>query len=422
MNFFRRYKKVFLIIAFLLFSAFLAYLIWLPFLRVDEPELTDEEILELIGQLPPEAGWREIEQIIDDPDRLEGIPGIDRIIDPFRPDPSIREETASPIAAGGLTQTERVVRAPTINPIMDSQGNISYFDLSDNKFYRLDRDGNIIELSDRIFQNAIDITWSPDADKAIVKYFDGNKAIYNFKTDRQIVLPKHWDDFSFSPDGSQIAGKSIGSDPNNRWLMTFNDDGTSARAIESIGRNADNVNVSWSPNQQMIATWTRGLDFNRQELLFVGLHGENFKSTIVEGRGLQYIWSETGENLLYSAYSSANDMKPMLWIVDSTSDTMGQSRRRLGIETWAEKCTFVGTDDVYCAVPEYLPRGAGLVPEIANETPDNLYHINIKTGARNMIAIPENNVNISQIMVTNEQDVLYFSDNRTGQIYSVNLK
>ncbi len=422
MNFFRRYKKVFLIIAFLLFSAFLAYLIWLPFLRVDEPELTDEEILELIGQLPPEAGWREIEQIIDDPDRLEGLPGIDRIIDPFRPDPSVSEEGPSPIAAGGLTQAERVVSRATIDPIIDSQGNINYFDLIDNKFYRLDREGNLTVLSDKAFQNAIDITWSPDANKAIIKYFDGNKAIYNFETERQIILPKHWDDFSFSPSGNEIVGKSIGIDPNNRWLITFKDDGTSAKAIEHIGRNAHNVHIDWSPNQQMVASWTKGLDFNRQELLFIGQNEENFKSTIIEGRGLQYTWSETGEKLLYSVYSSDNDMKPMLWTVDSTSETMGQNRRSLGIETWADKCTFVSTSDIYCAVPQYLPAGAALVPEIANDIPDNLYHINLTDGTKNMIAIPENNLTISQIMVPNEQDVLYFSDKKTGQLYTIKLK
>ena len=424
MNFFRRNKKIFLIIGLLLFSAIIAWLLWMPLLGPDEkPEGLDDETWDFISTLP-EAEQREILDIIGEPGWLEGLPDPDRVTDPFRPDDDsdVTEEEADLVASGGLTKTELVSQRPSFKPTMDNQGNLSFLDLRDNKFYRLDDDGNLVSLSDRQFPNTVDVTWAPNGDKAVVKNAQGNKLIYDFNTDRQVPLPDHWDDFSFSPDSNELVGKSIGTDPSNRWLITFDDSGSNAQTIENIGKNEDKVYPSWSPNNQMVAMWTRGVDFNRQDVFFVGQHGENFKSTTVEGRGFQPKWSETGEKLLYSVYSSDTDMNPNLWVVNAESDSIGEKRTNLNLATWAEKCSFVGNDDVYCAVPENLPEGAGLIPEVAENTNDNLYHINLQDGSKNMIAIPDRASNISEVMVDEDKDILYFTDNKTGQIYSINLR
>jgi len=102
--------------------------------------------------------------------------------------------------------------------------------------------------------------------------------------------------------------KSIGLDTDNRWLAIANDDGSNVRAIEPLGEKDDTVYPSWSPNKQMIAMYTEGKDFTSQNVYFVGLNNENFKSTLVEGRGFQPKWSTSGNQLLYSVYSSDNDM------------------------------------------------------------------------------------------------------------------
>ncbi len=423
MNFFRRYKKIFLIIAFLLLAILLAWLLWAPLFKPDErPAEIDDQLWEIIQALP-EAERREFEQILGEPGWLTGLPDPDRVADPFRPGEEIRiDDEADLIASGGLTKTELLIQKPTFSPTMDSQGNISYYDLRDNKFYQLDRDGNLITLSDRAFQDVVAVTWAPTANKAVIKNVAGDKIIYNFDTQRQVSLPKHWDDFSFSPDGNQLTGKSLGTDPRSRYLIVFDDTGSSARALEELGDNYDKVYPNWSPNNQMVAMWTRGIDFNRQDVFFVGLYGENFKSTTIEGRGFQPQWSETGERLLYSVYSSDTDMNPNLWVVNASSDSIGQARTNLNLRTWADKCTFVGNDDIYCAVPEYLPTGAGLIPEVAANTSDNLYHINLQTGDKNMIAIPDRATNISQVMVSAQQNILYFTDKTTGQLYSINLR
>jgi len=182
------------------------------------------------------------------------------------------------------------------------------------------------------------------------------------------------------------------------------------------------VQTSWSPNNQIVATYTKSLDFDRQDVYFVGLNGENFKSTTVEGRGLTYTWSTTGDRLLYSVYNTNSDMKPLLWIVDAQGDTINENRQSLGINTWADKCTFASNTEVYCAVPTNLETGAGLVRAIADDNSDELYKIDLTTGTKKLIAAPNGNFNVQNIMVDDTQSQLTFSDKKTGLLYQVKLK
>ncbi|MDP2766944.1 MAG: hypothetical protein Q8O41_05785, partial [Candidatus Methanoperedens sp.] len=246
--------------------------------------------------------------------------------------------------------------------------------------------------------------------------------VYDFASDKQLTLPAHWKDFDFSPSGRQIVMKSIGLDPNNRWLSVVNSDGSKARRVEALGDKDDTVHPSWSPNGQTIAMYTEGIDFDRQEVFFVGLNNENFKSMEVEGRGFQSRWSPAGEQLLYSVYSSQTDLKPALWIANSQGENIGSGRKSLNIETWAEKCVFADSANLYCAVPEKLEEGAGLFPEMADNTRDNLYKIDVKTGLKKLVAVPDGEYNMSNLIISENGQYLYFTDKTTGNLRKIQLK
>lgn len=305
---------------------------------------------------------------------------------------------------------------------MGSDGVLRYYNRNDGKFYRLDAQGNLVALSDTVFHKVKDVTWASNGNKAILEYPDGNNIVYDFNAQKQITLPKHWEDFSFSPSGAQISAKSMADDVENRHLIVANADGSQAKSLSPIGENADKVYPIWSPNNQAAAMYTRGVDFNRQEVFFVGLNDENFKSTIINGRGFEPKWSVEGDRLLYSVYSSDNNMNPKLWIVDAQGDDIGYNRTNLGLDTWASKCTFATNNEVYCAVPQNLPQGAGMFPELADKSQDLLYKINTKNNTKTLIAIPDNARNVTDIMVASSQDKLFFTDATTGRIYSINLK
>lgn len=412
MNFFRRFKKVFLVILFLAIVFLIGYLLWRLFFQSTTTGPSATTTTAVSGNLPSAGPGGTTAEGESGPGGLPATPGVQV--------PTGNE--ASPIAIGGLTQTGVLKNSSTLGSTLSQDGQVQYYDQSDGKFYKIDAEGRAVLLSDKVFHDVSSVVWAPDKDRAILEYPDGSKIMYNFQTEKQVTIPSHWEDFSFSPGSDQIVGKSIGLDVKNRWLIVSNSDGSGAKAIEAIGQNADKVYPSWSPNNQIVAMYTKGVDFNRQEVYFVGLNEENFKSTVVEGRGFQSQWSTEGDRLLYSVYNTSDDLKPRLWIVNAEGDSIGQNRQSLDIATWSSKCTFASNTEVYCAVPESLEKGAGLYPELADNTKDNLYKIDLKTGTKKLIAVPDGTYNISQIMVPGNEDYLYFTDKKTGWLYKVDLQ
>jgi hypothetical protein len=419
MGIFTRYKKIFLIIIFLAVVALLGYLLWKVFFSV-KPPVTSTPITNITttGGLPAVGPGGEAGEETGGSGKLPGEenqPGA--IVGNPDPEASAPDE----IASGRITQTSTVTKSAVLNPTLSSNGGVQYYDKNDGLFYKIDENGNVVKLSDKVFYQVDKVFWAPDKDRAILEYPDGSKIMYNFATDKQVTLPNYWKDFSFADNSDQIVAKSIGLDPDNRWLIVSGSDGSKATALEPIGTKDATVYPSWSPNNQIVAMYTRGVDFDRQEIFFVGLNGENFKSTVIEGRGLQSQWSTAGDKLLYSVYHTRDDLKPRLWIVDANGDNIGGDRHSFNLQTWADKCTFASNTEIYCAVPENLEAGAGMFPELADKTKDSLYKIDLTTGTQKLIAIPNGAYNISQIMVPDNQGYIYFTDKNTELIYKIKM-
>ncbi|PIR13802.1 hypothetical protein COV49_00945 [Candidatus Falkowbacteria bacterium CG11_big_fil_rev_8_21_14_0_20_39_10] len=410
MDFFFRHKRIFLIIGFVLIVLILGYLLYAIFFKPAPPETVPTETGPATSGQLPTAGTGSGQVVT--PEEKSDLPA-----------DSAGLPQASAKAQGGLTQTATVSDLPSAGATLDANGSgLQYYNRQDGKFYRVTKSGQVTALSDKIFHNVETVTWSPNKNKAILEYPDGANIVYDFTADKQATLPKHWKDFDFSPDGDKIVMKSMGLDPDNRYLAISNDDGSKSVAIESLGDKDSTVYPSWSPNNQTIAMYTEGVDFDRQEVFFVGLNNENFKSTVIEGRGFEYQWAPKGEALLYSVYSSSNDLKPMLWSVNAHGDSIGSGRTSLNLETWAHKCTYASETELYCAVPEKLEQGAGLFPELAKDTTDDLYKVDTKTGLKKLIAIPDGDYTMSNLIVTNNGSDLYFTDETTQAIHKIKLK
>ncbi len=399
------FKRVSLIIAFLAVSGLIAYGLYFIFTGAGK-----------IGVPPPPSG----EVLPPGELPVSGVapavtPGV--TIEPggeLLPISGIIEPTAPAYYKPALVK--QVLAETATYPSLNSGGDFRYYNANDGKFYRVMPSGEIKNLSDQVFFNAQKVTWAKNKNQAVIEYPDSAKIIYNFDTNKQVTLPKHWQDFSFSADGAQIAAKSIGLDPSNRWLVTVDNDGAGAKLIEPMGENADKVIVNWSPNQQVVAFSQTGAPQSgeRREVLFIGLNGENFKSAIVEGSGFQPQWSTTGKKLLYSVYSSRTDFKPELWLVDSYGDSIGNNRQSLKLNTWADKCTFSNDNTAFCAVPKDLPTGAGMSRDIAAYNYDDLYKIDLKTGLKTPIPLNDN-YNITNISYNAGNNKIMFTDlNRTG--------
>lgn len=410
-NFFLN-KKFLFAIGFILTVLILGYLIYSLFFKPAMPQPAETEPATSTTAGLPIAPY-----------------GAGQTAEPAETDAGLPQESAgletgiNAIARGGITEAKQLNQDESFGAVLAGNGSdLQYYNKADGKFYRASKDGKITALTDKIFHQVEAVIWSPDKNKAVLEYPDGANIVYDFAADKQITLPAHWKDFDFSPNGRQIVMKSIGLDPNNRWLSIANSDGSKARRVEALGDKDDTVYPSWSPNGQTIAMHTEGIDFDRQEVFFVGLNNENFKSMEVEGRGFQSRWSPAGEQLLYSVYSSQTDLKPALWVANSQGENIGSGRKSLNIETWAEKCVFADSANLYCAVPEKLEEGAGLFPEMADNTRDNLYKIDTQTGLKKLVAVPDGEYNMSNLIISENGQYLYFTDKTTGNLRKIQLK
>jgi len=334
---------------------------------------------------------------------------------------------ASEVADGGRTVTTALTQSEVTGVTLSGDGSsVNFYNPNDGKFYTVDAEGNIVLLSDEQFPEVENVEWNGDADKAVLEFPDGSNVVYDFDAERQVTLPSHWEDFEFSATSAEIEAKSDAVDPNNRWLVTVNADGSGAEAFQALGENGDKVTVSWSPNNQVVAfsdtasSLSGGLD--RKLILPIGLNGENYRGLTVEGLGFLPNWAPDGKHLLYSVAGDYSSNKPLLWVVDATPATMGENRHSLSLNTWADKCTFTDSSTAYCAVPRNLPNNSGLQRALYENYPDSVYKVDIVQNKVTLVAIPEEDVAMSDLRVSDDGATLYFVSGDDGTLQSIRLQ
>ena len=62
------------------------------------------------------------------------------------------------------------------------------------------------------------------------------------------------------------------------------------------------------------------------------------------------------------------------------------------------------------------------MPDLVKNTKDNLYKIDTKTGLKKLIAVPNGDYNMSNLIVSDNGYYLYFTDSNTGKINKIKLK
>src|SRR3989339_152116 len=246
MNFFEKYKKILLIVGFLGVCFVMGYFLYAVFFRpvISVPTTEGEPQATGTGGQLPDAGAGG-KPIISGGDKGE-------VTEAVLPDNPVSE-----IALGGLTKTAALTDSPTLEPTLSANGNeVQFYDKNDGKFYRLDKNGELSLLSDKVFYNVDNVTWAESKDKAILEYPDGANILYDFDTKKQVTLPAHWKDFDFDPSSEKIVMKSIGLDQDNRWLAVANADGTKVTPLEALGDKDSTVYPAWSPSNQVAALFT----------------------------------------------------------------------------------------------------------------------------------------------------------------------
>ncbi len=406
-------RRIFLAGLLLVGAAFMGFLIYWVFFR----DFFGEEQVSINGELVNVSQLPDIIPVTADIDLVNvneavGLPDIDVV------------------AKGGNTLSQVIRYGESKNVVLSGDGKtLQYYDPETGKFYRIDENGNVIELSDKVFQGVEEATWSNDGDKAVIELEDGFNIVYDFDIEEQYTLHEDMADFDFSPNDNQISFKFEPGNPDDNFLGISSYDGSGAVAIEHLGNNGDQVNPQWSPSGQSIGTFEEYVDGINKSVLPLGFKGENFKDFIVEGRGFDYEWSPSGRQMLYSTYTPANNYNPTIHIVNAYGDEIGSGNHSLNLNTSVDKCTFTASgNSVYCSVPTEQPIGLGINPDNANDIPHDIYKVDIESGFIEKIATPVDQQlgsslkGATSIIVSKDESILYYTEADTGNIRRILLK
>lgn len=407
-----RWKKILFAVGFVIVSAGMGYVVYTILFRPPGQQIVEQPTPTPTGQLP-EAGPGGAPTVVT-PGGIGELPPSGGVT----PTPTEIEQLAT---TRTHTLREGVTQSVTASP--DGSG-ARFYNPEDGRFYRVSSDGTIRSLGDKQFFNVSDVSWANTKDEVVLEFPDGRKVFYDFEDKQQVNLPNHWEDFAFAPTDDRMAAKSIGLDPDNRFLIVTNPDGTEAKAIEPLGDNADKMIVDWSPTGQIVGYSFTGdpQSGNNQQILFVGQNHENFKSIIAPGQGFVPNWSPSGKQILYSVWAPENGNKPSLWVSSGDTATMGANRKSLNLSTWADKCVWANETELFCAVPQDLPDNAGLLRSQFATLSDDVYHIDLAVGSAIKINTPDQNYPVRQPVVNKDMSKFIFTDAATGRLYSYDIK
>lgn len=402
------YKKIFLVIGFIFAAIFFGWLIFIMFFKpvINQGNINESDFYT----------GSEIPDNINSNERINeggGLKGTNNTN--ISNTNQVQQGEAAEKKLPAVTKlTENGIKGIAMNL---SGNQAIYYNKKDGKFYQINENGNTTLLSEKTFYDVQDVIWSPDKNKAIMEYPDGSNIVYDFNADEQTTLPLDWENFSFSSNNNQIVTKDYDSYSRNNQLIIADLNTGNAKVIENLGDKSNNFQINISPDSQIVAFYTESIDFNHQEIYPIGQFQENFKSFVVDGLGFQGYWNPDGSKILYSVYNSDNNYEPTLWVTDRT----GSFKKRIMINTWAEKCSFYNNNTVYCGVPQKLESMMGLSPNFAIDINDDIYRIDINKNFTEKIFSLEDGYNVKKLMITTDEKNLFFTDRRTGRLYKIDL-
>ena len=414
------WKKISMIAGFILICVGIAFTLYFLFFKPAPPPTPTEEKIPL-GQLPGAVEGEQpgaIEQETPEPVKKgEVTKSITKIA------PEVAPKGADEIANGGITKVTTLSYEKTDKLMLDSSGNNALtYNPDTGKFNVINPDGTVTPLFDKVYKDVKEVSIAPQKDKVILEFPDSSNVLFDIKQNKQISLPKDWTNFSFNPTGSSIGFKDMNTNKDYRYLGIANADGSNQKYLEYMGDDARDFKIDWSPNGKMIAQYKTGNNATSSKLFFLGQYDENFRSITVDGYSLETKWTPDGSKLMYSSQNAYSEHKPLLHLVDASGDNIGYNHHDLKLYTWANKCAFANATTMYCGVPKELPYGAGLVPAIADKTPDYIYKVDLETGIKSFVAEPEGDYTIDQIQVAGDESNLYFTDKQSGTLHAIKLK
>ena len=231
-----------------------------------------------------------------------------------------QDPTASLVAFGTTTQYHKITAK-----------NLGH--LFSRAKYTIDQETRISNL---LIQQIAKITWSPKGNKSVIAYYDDEQNLKRFfveyrgtTTPRTHFLDNSIVDTAFSPNGTQMAYINNINGSSDIFITDVNFKKTQKVTTNVI----PNFEISW-PAQNIIALKTKS-SYAAEGFLYTLNTSGGLLKKIVQGLGLDAIWSTDGKQVLYSTVNTVKRPQPTKIYELASGKTL-----ELPFAPIAEKCVF----------------------------------------------------------------------------------
>jgi hypothetical protein len=269
------------------------------------------------------------------------------------------------------------------------------------------------------------VFWSKDGKKSISEFLKAGEHYfyqYDHSTGKGIKLSNGTDYAVWDDSGSKILYKFFDEKTKKRSLNISNPDGTNWEVLAEIPYLK--VSIAQIPHTSLVAFWNYPSASEESFLRTVSTLGGEVK-TIFSGKfGGDYNFSPDGNTAIASVLSEKNGKKISLGLIDIKDGSF----KALNVPTLAEKTIWSASNKVfYYALPISIGENAVLPDDYQSKklkTSDTFWKFDILTGKNERIvdtADITQTYDASNLMLSPNEDGLFFLNRLDGKLYRINL-
>lgn len=321
----------------------------------------------------------------------------------------VSEETASKLA--------QVAEFSVVGPSLNQNGDkILFFEKNGGNLWTANFDGaNREKISNITVVGMFEADWSPKKDRTAIFYMDKEikKGFLLIDGKSIAILPQNIYSFSWSPEGNSLAYTLIDGDKVN--LVTADSAAEKPKTI--FNTLLKDGQIKWVTGDLIsINTAPSGL---AQGFNFLYSREKGTLSKIMNSSGLSTLWSPDGKKVLVSSSDSSGRLKNL-----KINGALGEELFASEIKTIPEKCVWLNSDKIYCAVPRIIPPKSVWPDDYllgSLHTTDSIMVIDIKNEDIREI-FGEGLFDMNDIVITPNEDYLFFVNRMDGILWSLKLK
>jgi len=325
------------------------------------------------------------------------------------------EQPVEEVPAGTLTQlTDFPVVAPSLNK---TENRILFYkkdggDLFSSDFLAKQQE----KISNITVIGLIEALWSPLRDRAALFYLDQEtlKGFLHIGTSSVATLPQNIKSFSWSPDGKSLA-YLIAQD--SRSILVVADlGGRGQRTIADIP--LFDASLSWI-TQDKLALHTAPSGFAEGFVFLFSRASGILQMASGPAFGLDGVWSPDGSHVFVSSTSRGGKN-----LTSAVLDQGGTVKFRLPVATFAEKCVWASSKELFCAVPRIIPPNIALPDEyLRGEFRSSDTVVRVDAGEQKTEGVfSQRNFDMENLLVTKKGGFLFFVNRADGTLWSLKLK